>query len=162
MSPRFNVPFIFIKPHALTPGDPTWKPCTVMRTVSPTFALLGDIKSLGPLGAAEKRKKTKRQRSLCYTWRANPAGLLVCHRRRETNTISCQLRSQGGRRGTCRFFHPKDCAGFIPPWREKELNWVDTHYFRRMGVHWVECGGSAIRDTQRANSLVLVWTAAPR
>lgn len=52
-------PFILIKPHALTPGDPTWKPCTVMRTVSPTFALLGDIKSLGPLGAAEKRKKDK-------------------------------------------------------------------------------------------------------
>lgn len=31
-----------------------------MRTVSPTFALLGDIKSLGPLGAAEKRKKDKK------------------------------------------------------------------------------------------------------
>lgn len=50
---------IFFKPHALTPGDPTWNPCTVMRTVSPTFALVGDMKSLGPLGAAEKRKKDK-------------------------------------------------------------------------------------------------------
>lgn len=29
-------------------------------------------------------------------------------------------------------------------------------------MHRVECGGSEIRDTQRANSLVLVWTAAPR
>lgn len=26
----------------------------------------------------------------------------------------------------------------------------------------VECGGSEIRDTRGANSLVLVWTAAPR
>lgn len=60
-------PFICLKAHALTPGDPTWNPCTVMRTVSPTFALLGDIKSFGPLGAAEKKKtkQTDRQRSLC-------------------------------------------------------------------------------------------------
>lgn len=54
-----------------------------------------------------------------------------------------------------------DCAGFIPPWKEKELNWVDTHYGRRIGVHRVECEGSEIRDTLRANSLVLVWTAVP-
>lgn len=135
-----------------------------MRTVSPTFARVGDIKSLGPFGAAEKRKKkqTKRQRSSLWTWRANLAGYLFCYRGRGTNTISCQLRSQGERQGTCRFFHPKDCAGFIPPWREREVNWVDTHYWRRMGAHRVECGGSEIRDTQRANSLVLVWTAACR
>lgn len=63
--PDYRLNFSFLKPHALTPGDPTWNPCTVMRTVSPTFALVGDMKSLGPLGAAEKRKekKTKRQRS---------------------------------------------------------------------------------------------------
>lgn len=30
-----------------------------MRTVSPTFALLGDIKSLGPFGAAEKKKRQR-------------------------------------------------------------------------------------------------------
>lgn len=52
----------FLTPHALTPGDPTWNPCTVMRTVSPTFALVGDMKSLGPFGAAETRQKKKRQR----------------------------------------------------------------------------------------------------
>lgn len=28
-------------------------------------------------------------------------------------------------------------------------------------MHRVESGGSEIRDTQRANSLILVWTAAP-
>ncbi len=56
-----NWPFIFLKPHALTPGDPTWNPCTVMRTVSPTFALLGVMKSLGPLGAAEKRRKKDKE-----------------------------------------------------------------------------------------------------
>lgn len=36
-----------------------------MRTVSPTFALLGDIKSLGPLGAAEKRKRRQRDKGHC-------------------------------------------------------------------------------------------------
>lgn len=56
--------FHFLQPHALTPGDPTWNPCTVMRTVSPTFALLGDIKSLGPLGAAEKRGKKDKERKV--------------------------------------------------------------------------------------------------
>ena len=30
-----------------------------MRTVSPTFALVGVIRSLGPLGAAGKRKERK-------------------------------------------------------------------------------------------------------
>lgn len=75
-----------------------------------------------------EEKKTKRQRSSYWAWRANLVGYLFCHRGRETNTISCQLRSRAERQGTCRFFHPKDCAGFIPPWREKELNWVDTHY----------------------------------
>lgn len=67
-APVSNFQMKYLTPHALTPGDPTWNPCTVMRTVSPTFALVGDIKSLGPFGAAEKRKKrkkdTKRQRSL--------------------------------------------------------------------------------------------------
>lgn len=43
-----------LAPHALTPGDPTWNPCTDMRTVSPTFARVGDMKSLGPFGAAGK------------------------------------------------------------------------------------------------------------
>lgn len=57
--PDYRLNFSFLKPHALTPGDPTWNPCTVMRTVSPTFALVGDMKSLGPLGAAEKRKEKK-------------------------------------------------------------------------------------------------------
>lgn len=32
-----------------------------MRTVSPTLALVGDMKSLGPLGAAEKRKKKDKE-----------------------------------------------------------------------------------------------------
>lgn len=68
----------------------------------------------------KKKKVTERQRSLYGAWRANPVGYLFCHRGRETNTISCQLRSRGERRGTCRFFHPQDCAGFIPPWREKK------------------------------------------
>lgn len=34
-----------------------------MRTVSPTFALVGDMKSLGPLGAAgKKEEETKSER----------------------------------------------------------------------------------------------------
>lgn len=75
-----------------------------------------------------EREKKKRQRSSYWAWSANLVWYLFCHRGRETNTISCQLRSRAERRGTCSVFHPKDCAGFIPSWREKELNWVDTHY----------------------------------
>lgn len=133
-----------------------------MRTVSPTLARVGDMKSLGPFGAAEKKKSDKKDKGH-RTERGEQILPDTCfgHRGRETNTISCQLRSWGGRRGTCRIFHPQDCAGFIPPWREKELNWVDTHYERRIGVHRMECEGSEIRDTQRANSLVLVWTEVP-
>lgn len=52
---------ILLKPHAKTPGTLTWNPCTVMYTVSPTLALLGVMKSLGPLGAAEKQRKTHRR-----------------------------------------------------------------------------------------------------
>lgn len=56
----------------------------------------------------------------------------------------------------------KGYAGFIPLWRERELNWVDTHYWRRMGVQRVECGGREIRGTQRVNSLVLLLTVDRR
>ena len=52
---------VLTDPHALTPADPTWNPCTVMRTVSPTLALLGDISSLGPLGAAVGHKQTEEE-----------------------------------------------------------------------------------------------------
>lgn len=34
-----------------------------MRTVSPTFALVGDIKSLGPFGAAEMREREKKKKT---------------------------------------------------------------------------------------------------
>lgn len=37
----------------LTPLVPSWKPSTVMRTVSPTLALLGVMDSFGPFGAAK-------------------------------------------------------------------------------------------------------------
>lgn len=33
-----------------------------MRTVSPTFALVGDIKSLGPFGAAEMRERERKKK----------------------------------------------------------------------------------------------------
>lgn len=72
-----------VKPK-LTPRGPTWNPCTVMRTVSPTLALLGVIKSFGPFGAAEerlkqkkkeKKKKKKRQRSSHCVWRIEAPAL---------------------------------------------------------------------------------------
>lgn len=138
----------------------TWNPCTVIRTVSPTLALLGVMKSLGPFGAAKKEGENTQRSSGCSCW-ANLARHLFCLRR-ETNTISCQLRPRGKRHGPCRFLYPAGCAGFIPPWREeKKVNWVDSHYWRRMGVQRVQCGASEIRDTHRANSLVLVWTQVP-
>lgn len=49
-----------LAPHALTPADPTWNPCTEMRTVSPTLARVGDMKSLGPFGAAGKIQRKKK------------------------------------------------------------------------------------------------------
>lgn len=36
-----------------------------MRTVSPTFALVGVMKSLGPLGAAERKKGHTQDRGYC-------------------------------------------------------------------------------------------------
>lgn len=39
----------------LTAEGPSWKPWTVIRTVSPTLALLGLVDSLGPLGAAGRK-----------------------------------------------------------------------------------------------------------
>lgn len=145
----------------ILPGIPArWSaPCP------PPLPWLGSSRVWDPLEQLkreENKEKKRRQRSLYWASSANPAGHLFCHTERQTNTISCQLRSQSERRGNCRFFHPKDCAGFIPLRRKKELNWVDTHYWKRMGVQRVGCAGSEIRDTQRANSLVLVWTAAPR
>lgn len=41
----------------LTAEGPSWKPWTVIRTVSPTLALLGLMDSLGPLGAAGRKVK---------------------------------------------------------------------------------------------------------
>lgn len=59
-------------------------------------------------------------------------------------------------------FIQRTVLNLFPFGEKKNLNWVDTHYWRRMGEQRVECGGSEIRDTQRANSLVLVGTAIPR
>lgn len=47
-------------PH--NPEDFTWNPCTMIRTVSPTFALVGVIESLGPFGAAKKRGEQGEER----------------------------------------------------------------------------------------------------
>ncbi|KAF3859875.1 hypothetical protein F7725_000130 [Dissostichus mawsoni] len=41
----------------LTAGGPSLKPWTVIRTVSPTLALLGLMDSLGPLGVADRKVK---------------------------------------------------------------------------------------------------------
>lgn len=126
----------------------------------PNLCPSGGHEEFRTLRSSWKEERTHtRQRLLYWTWRTNPAGHLFWRRGRATNTISCQLRSQSDRPGTCRFFHPKDSAGFIPFWRERELNWVDTHYWKRMRVQRVEYGSSKIRGTQRVNSLVLVWTA---
>lgn len=40
-----------------TVEGPSWKPWTVMCTVSSTLAWLGVIDNLGPLGAAKKKNK---------------------------------------------------------------------------------------------------------
>lgn len=150
-------------PHALTPADPTWNPCTEIRTVSPTLARVGDMKSLGPLGAAGgiQRDTEGGGGAKGHCRRANPVGCWFCKGGGMTNTISCQLGHGAERRETCGFFHPADGAGFIPPRREKAPNWVDGHYGRRIGEHRVECGGGPISHTRRANSLVSPWTAAP-
>ena len=41
-------------PDVQLTGEPIWNPWTAMRTVSPTWALLGIVTSFGPRGAAEE------------------------------------------------------------------------------------------------------------
>lgn len=88
-----------------------------MRTVSPTFALVGVIKSLGPLGAAgrerekEKEKRKEEKRSVNpVACQVNTGGTYFVWREEgesEANTISCQLRSWCERVGTSMSFHPQ-------------------------------------------------------
>ena len=51
-------------PDVQLTGDPSWNPWTAMRTVSPTWALLGMVISLGPLGAAEEPTGEQQQNNM--------------------------------------------------------------------------------------------------
>lgn len=108
--------FFFFTPHALTPGDPTWNPCTIMRTVSPTLALVGDIKSLGPFGAAEKRKKEwQKDKGHCTSVESKSCRIPVLSQRERDkyNFLSIKVTGREARdlpvlssTGLCRIYSP--------------------------------------------------------
>lgn len=61
----------------------------------------------------------------------------VLSQRIESNTISFQLRSQG-KKGDLQVPGITALCKIYPPRKERELNWLDSHYWRRIGEQRVE------------------------
>lgn len=88
-----------------------------MRTVSPTFALVGVIESLGPLGAAMEGNKRKHTVSF----------FVAQHYQHTINRLkSWRLTWRSTWRFSVSFIEIAE--EYLFPKRDKDLNWVDTHY----------------------------------
>ncbi len=92
-----------------------------MRTVSPTFALVGVIISLGPLGAAMEGNKRKLDQFLLHSIKA-----ILVYQHSINRLKSWRLTWRSTWRFSVSFIEIAE--EYLFPKRDKDLNWVDTHY----------------------------------
>lgn len=102
--------------------------------MSPTFALVGVISSLGPFGAAKSR--TEKAKDGHWADR-NSCWIPILSHRIESNTISFQLWSQGTKKGPCRSLNHRTVPD-LSPMEIKGAKLGRQSLRRRIGDHGVE------------------------
>lgn len=76
----------------------------------------------------DKKKKRQKKKVIVLSMESKSCWTPVLSQREGDKYNFLSIKVMGREARDLRFFHPKDCAGFILPWWEKDLNWVDAHY----------------------------------